>query len=247
MTAATHKEQTLCGQRAVEAALRTRLEHVRRLFYGAEHSRTLQPVLKQLAARRAIFRELPDDELTRVAGTRAHQGLVAVLDLPDVPVLARTDVEAAVTQPGVTVLLDGVGNPHNVGAIARTAAFLGARALWLTDEGAACVRSTAAYRTAEGGLESLPVALATRPRALVETWLAGGGQAVALSVHATHRLDEVAKDRPVLLVLGSEEQGLHADVEAACPTRVRIDGTGAVESLNVSVAAGIALAALNAR
>ncbi len=240
------REQTVCGLRAVQAALQKRPDRVRRLFFSAEHSRSLQPILQELAKRRAIFRELPAAELDRVAGSRAHQGLVAVLDAPEVPVLAREAVEHAARQPGVTLLLDGVGNPHNVGAIARTAAFLGVQALWLTAEGAETVRSAAACRTAEGGLEYLPVAACHNALAVVRAYVQAGGHALALAVRGEKSLAELGQYRgkPVLLVLGSEETGLDPAVEAACSLRLRIAGTDAVESLNVSVAAGIALAAL---
>ncbi len=240
------REQLICGLRAVQAALRARPLQVRRLFYSPEHEPLLRPVLAQLAKRRAIFRSLPDAELDRVAASRAHQGLVAVLDAPDVPLLAREAVVTAAQTPGVTLLLDGVGNPHNLGAIARTAAFLGVRALWLTAQGAQTVRSAAAYRTAEGGLEHLAVARCHDAQAVVRAYVQAGGHALALAVRGEQRLADLPRyrDRPLLLVLGSEEAGLEPAVEAACSLRVRIAGTDAVESLNVSVAAGIALAAL---
>ncbi len=246
MPAEFAREQTICGLRAVQAALRQRPDRVRRLFYSAEHSQSLQPVLAQMAKRRGIFRVLPPEELDRVAGSRAHQGLVAVLDAPEVSVVTREIVAQTARVPGLTLLLDGVGNPHNVGAIARTAAFLGVRAMWLTADGAACVRSSAACRTAEGGLEYLPVAACHDALAVVQAYVHAGGQALALSVRGDKTLADLAQFRgqPVLLVLGSEEAGLDPAVEAACTLRLRIAGTGAVESLNVSVAAGIALATL---
>ena len=230
----------------MQAALQQRPEQVKRLFFAAEHARALTPMLANLASRKAIYRQLPPEELDRVAGTRAHQGLVAVLEAPEVPLLARRDVEQAAREPGVILLLDGVGNPHNVGAIARTAAFLGVRALWLTQEGAETVRSAAACRTAEGGLEHLRVAASHDALAVVRAYVQAGGQALALSVRGDKTLADLAqwRGKPVLLVLGSEETGLDPAVEAACSLRMRIAGTGAVESLNVSVAAGIALATL---
>lgn len=243
------RQQTICGKRAVQAALEHRLDQVQRLFFAPELAAELQPVLKKLAKNRAIFRELPPAELDKVAGGRAHQGLCAVLVWPEVSALTREHVEQTAKQPGVTVLLDGVGNPHNLGAIARTAAFLGAQALWLPREGADIIRSSAAYRTAEGGLEQLPVLAGADPLAIVRAFVQAGGQAVALSVRGQKTLENLAElhDKPVLLVLGSEENGLDPQVEAACPVQVRIPGTQRVESLNVGVAAGIALAAMGAR
>ena len=240
------RTQTITGYRAVRAALDHRLGDVERLFYAAEHAMVLRPWLKQLAERRATFRELPAPELEKAGGGRAHQGLVAVLRWPDVPPLTRELVVATAQRPGVTVLLDGVGNPHNLGAIARTAAFLGVAALWLPAEVADAMRSAAVYRTAEGGLETVPVLGGPAPLKVVQAFVDAGGTAVALTVRGRGKLADLTalRGQAVLLVLGSEEFGLERDVETACPLQVRIAGTDRVESLNVGVAAGIALAAL---
>ena len=149
-------EQIVCGQHAVLAALQHRARDVRRLYFAPSHLAALRPVLRELAARRAVYREVSDAELERVAQSRAHQGLCAVLDAPETETVRLDDLHDWAAAPGVTLALDGVGNPHNLGAIARTAAFLGAGAILLSAEGVACVRSTSAYRTAQGGLETLP-------------------------------------------------------------------------------------------
>lgn len=238
--------QTITGYRAVRAALDHRLSDVERLFYATEHAQVLRPILKKLAEKRITFRELPAAELEKAGGGRAHQGLVAVLRWPEVPTLTRDMVIAAAQVPGVTLLLDGVGNPHNLGAIARTAAFLGVSALWLPGESADTMRSAAVYRTAEGGLESVPVLAGPEPLKVVQAFVGAGGTAVALSVRGRGHLADLTalRGQAVLLVLGSEEFGLERDVESACSVHVRIAGTDRVESLNVGVAAGIALAAL---
>ena len=246
MSARKNQEQVLCGQRAVLAALQMRPNALKRLYFASERSRELQPILAELAQRRAIFRQLSAEELDRVAGSRAHQGLAAVFDLPEVPLLSREAVRRAATRPGVTLLLDGVGNPHNLGAIARTAAFLGVRALWLGGDGVTSVRSAAAYRTASGGLEHLPAFACHDALAVVGAFQEAGGMALALTVHGDKNLIDLAvfRAKPVLLALGSEENGLDPAIEAECGQKVRIPGAGGVESLNVGVAAAIALAAL---
>lgn len=242
---AAAKEQRICGLHAVLAALRARQHQVRRLYFSAELRASVQPFLPPLAARRAVFRELPPEELAKVAGSHSHQGLAAVLAWPEVPLLTRSDVQGAATTAGVTLLLDGVANPHNLGAIARTAAFFGAAGLWVGADARETLRSAAAYRVAEGGLELLAVAAYVDAAAVVQAWVAAGGAAVALAVTGSRGLDALdATQQPLLLILGAEESGVSAAVVAASSGVVRIAGTGAVESLNVSVAAGIALAAL---
>ncbi len=238
-------EQIVCGQHAVTAALQHRCRDVRRLYFAPQHLASLKPVLRELAARRAIYRELPDAELERVSGQRAHQGLVAVLDAPETETVRLDDLHDWAETPGVVLALDGVGNPHNLGAIARTAAFLGVRALLLSAQGVACVRSTAAYRTSEGGLEVLPAYRSEHLAGDIRIFRQAGGRVCALAVGGTQKLSDLAglgrKGPGVLLVAGSEEDGMTAEVAKACGNALRIDGSGAVESLNVGVAVGMAL------
>jgi TrmH RNA methyltransferase len=241
----TRREQTLCGLHAVQAALERRPGDVLRLFYAQRHERALADALRGLAAQRRVFRSVTDGELERLSGSRAHQGLVAVLVAPAVVHSDTRLLQDLAHTSGVTLVLDGVGNPHNLGALARTAAFLGARGLLLAEQGADSMASAAAWRTAEGGLESLPV---WRSRNLVrdlEHFQAAGGLAVGLAMDGRQTLAQLAgrgRQAPGwMLVAGAEETGLRAEVRAACRQAVRVEGVGAVESLNVGVASGIAL------
>ena len=180
---------------------------------------------------------VPADELARVAGT-PHHGGVAVVARPRA--VEFFDPLAPPRLPFLLVL-DGVGNPHNLGAIARSAAFFGVRGLLLHDVPGAALPSDAAYRTAEGGLEFLSV---WRSRDLARTLaaLAPHYRSVAASL-APEAVPPATlpRDRPVALVLGAEERGVSAPVEAACRRAVRIPGSGWVQSLNVAQAAAILL------
>jgi TrmH RNA methyltransferase len=239
-------DQTLCGWRAVLAAIDQRPDALRKLYYDPARLPALRPILRELAARRVPYREVAAEELERISHSHAHQGVVAILALPPLPLTTEATLQAWATQPGVDLVLDGVDNPHNLGAMARTAAFLGVRALLLGEHGAAAIRSAAANRTAEGGLEHLPV---WRSGDLVQDILrfqALGGHAVALAVRGAVPL-RAFRSRPgqsLWLVAGSEEAGLRPEVERVCHKKVRIEGTGKVESLNVGVAVAIALARL---
>lgn len=240
---------TLCGRHAVLAALHHRGDRVERLYFAKAQHDAVRPFLRGLAQRRVPFRELPDDELDRVAHSRAHQGLVAVLPLPETPLTTAVLWQAWAKAPGPLLALDGVGNPHNLGAIARTAAFLGVRDLVLAEEGAASIRSTAAYRTAEGGLESLAVWRSSDLARDLGLLQAAGGLAVALAVGGTLDLATLRQRGPrgLVLVAGAEEDGLRPAVAQACRAAVRIEGTDAVQSLNVGVAVGMALSWLVTR
>ncbi len=230
----------ICGFSAVSALFARRPADVLRLFYGEALRGRVGPFCAVLARARRPYRMLPPDELARAAGTSHHGGVVAVAKPRAVPVLDP----ARPPRVPLLLVLDGVGNPHNLGAIARSAAFFGTRALLLRDGPGQAMPSGAAYRTAEGGLEHLQLYraadLAGCLRALEPHYRTA---AAALSEDA-ETLCGVPRDRPVALVLGNEEHGVSPEVMGACRTRIRIPGSGRVQSLNVAQAAAVLLYAL---
>jgi TrmH RNA methyltransferase len=234
------KPDTICGVNAVAALFACRPGDALRLFYVAERREVAGPWCAVLAAARRPYRMVPGEELAKVAGTPHHGGVAVVAKPRAVEVL---DLAAPPRLPFLLVL-DGVGNPHNLGAIARSAAFFGVRGLLLHDVPGAALPSDAAYRTAEGGLEYLSV-WRTRELARALAGLAPHYRSVA----ATLQGEAVApaalpRDRPVALVLGAEERGVSAPVAAACRRAVRVPGSGRVQSLNVAQAAAVLLHAL---
>ncbi|MCC7017770.1 MAG: RNA methyltransferase [Rhodospirillales bacterium] len=196
-----------------------------------------------LAKARKVFREAAPEEIARVAGTPMHGGIVAVATPK--PVRAFDPAEAARWAEASPLLpiLHGVANPHNLGAIARTAAFFGIPRLVLTDHPAQSGLSDAALRVSEGGFEALEVYRAAN---LAETLrrLKADYRVLGAAVGRGLRPEKIPRDRPVALLFGNEEDGLDSATLAACDEAVTIPGAGTVQSLNVSVAAGILLHAL---
>lgn len=241
---AAPREQVVCGWHAVRAALQHRPQHLRRLLLSDARRADLALTLRHLARQRVPYRIVGPEELERASGSRAHQGVCAVFAAPQLPLASGAELRQWATERGVWLALDGVGNPHNLGAIARTAAFLGARGLWLDVGDAAPVTSTAALRTAEGALETLPVWLVDGLPAALQTLGQAGGSTAALCLQDAVSLGQwqPPRDRAIVLVAGAEELGVSAAVRRACATALRIPGTDAVESLNVGVAVGVALA-----
>lgn len=227
----------ICGLNAVSALFARRPDDVHRLYYTDSMKAAAGPFCAILARRRLPYRLLPPAEVERAAGTVHHGGIVAIATPRAVP---EIDL-AHPPRHQVLVVLDGVGNPHNFGAIARSAAYFGVEAMLLHDTPTQAMPSDAAYRVAEGGLEyldlyrtrGLPEALRALDR-LYRTVAATPGPDAA-PVRALPR------DRPVALVLGNEEHGVTPEVLAACRRRVRVEGGGAVQSLNVAQAAAILL------
>ena len=214
-----------------------------RLFHTPERRREAGPLCARLARLRRPYREVPAAELARIAGTQHHGGIVALALPRAVAVLDPRALPPALLGAPVTPVLDGIGNPHNLGAIARSAAFFGCRALVVSGDARQAGLSDAAFRTAEGGLEALeiyraadlPAVLRARaPAMLSVAAVARGGVAPA----------QVPRGAPIALVLGNEEAGLPAPTIAACALRVTLPAAGPVESLNVSVAAAVLIHAL---
>jgi TrmH RNA methyltransferase len=233
-----------CGPAAVAAVFARRAPDVMRLFHTADRRREAGPHCAVLARLRRPYREVASADLARIAGTQHHGGIVALALPRSVPALDPRALPAAFGAARVTPVLDGIGNPHNLGAIARSAAFFGCRAMLLSGDPRQAGLSDAAFRTSEGGLEALdlfhvrdlPAALgALAPAMLTVAAVARGGVAPGA----------LPRQRPVALVLGNEEAGLGAATIAACAMRVTLPAAGPVESLNVSVAAAVLIHALS--
>ena len=234
-------DDRICGRNAVAALFARRIGDVNRLYYTESAKEEAGPLCAELARLRKPYRMLPDDEMQRAAGTVHHGGFCALTLPRAVPMMEWQ------TPPKhkLIVVLDGVGNPHNLGAIARSAAFFGAGALLLNDRPEQAMPSDAAHRVAEGALEHLEL---YRTKSLRKALLALDPW--YRTVAATLSGDAVPpaalpRDRPVCLVLGNEEHGVSREALDTCRRRVRIVGAPAVQSLNVAQAAAVLLYALS--
>jgi len=235
---------TICGLSAVTALFARRKGEVLRLFYTEAMRQEAGPWCQFMAKQRLPYRMVPPDELARVAGTAHHGGIVAVAK-PRVPEILRADALPEAIRPrrpsDLLILLDGIGNPHNLGAIARSAAFFGALGLVFHETPQSALPSDAAYRTAEGGMEQL-LLWRTRDLPRIIEALSPHWRCVATTLDAqSQTLDALPRDRPVALVLGNEERGVSEMVMRACRRHVRIVGGGGLQSLNVAQSAAVFL------
>ena len=148
------------------------------------------------------------------------------------------------TGGGLWLALDSIQDPHNVGSIFRSAAFFGVRGIVMTSDRAAPL-SAVAYDVASGGVEAVPFAVEINLRRALEAAKAAGLWILGSSEHAERGIEDVPRDRPWLLVLGNEEDGLRRLTLETCDEVCRVAPKGeAVTSLNVAVAAGIMIATL---
>jgi len=176
----------------------------------------------------------PRASLDRLAGTPAHQGVVALgaakqyADLDSIP------------PSGMLVVLDGVEDPHNLGAIIRTAYAAGAAGVVIPERRAATVTDVVA-KAAAGALEHLPVIRAGNINRTLEQLKKRGYWIYGLDERGAEAYDRVAYAIPTAFVFGAEGKGLHEQVQKHCDLLVRIPMDGKIPSLNVSVATGIVL------
>ena len=173
--------------------------------------------------------------LDRLAGTPAHQGVIA-MGAPQ----RYAELEDVAPAAPLVVVLDGVEDPHNLGAIVRTAHAAGAGAIIIPERRAVGLTDVVA-KAAAGALEYLPVVRATNINRTLERLKALGYWIYGLDERGQDAYDAVEYNAPTALVFGGEGKGLHEQVRKHCDVLVRIPMEGHIPSLNVSVAAGIVL------
>jgi 23S rRNA (guanosine2251-2'-O)-methyltransferase len=203
------------------------------------HDLRLQRVIEECRKIGVPVRFLPRTELDRMASTGAHQGIVAVTsakqyaDLDDIIASKGADYS-------LLVVLDGVEDPHNLGAILRTADAVGADGVVIPERRAVGVTVTVA-KVSAGASEHLPVAKVTNISRTLEELKARNIWTVGLDERAPHGYDSVDYKMDCAVVFGAEGKGLHDLVRKKCDFLVSIPMVGKVPSLNVSVAAGVVL------
>lgn len=238
-------ELKLCGLAAVRARFARDAGSIQRLYFDYATGRKIGVMCKALAAAKKVYRCVEPPELEKIAGTVHHGGIVAVVPAPVLRAPLPADVRAWTAKRAPVLLLDRIGNAHNLGAIARTAGFFGVSRIVIPNDPATALPGEAAYRVAEGGLEAVEMFRVPRLDAFARELAAAGYEVLGAATRGGR--PELANDRrgaaakPIALALGNEEHGLSRDVAGACTRLVTIPGGGAVESLNVSVAAAILL------
>jgi 23S rRNA (guanosine2251-2'-O)-methyltransferase len=228
------------GINAVSEALKARGRAFAWVGVSKErHDLRLQRVVEECRKIGIAVRFLPRPELDRMAGNGAHQGVVAVTaakqynDLEDV-------VAAKRGEHSLIVVLDGVEDPHNLGAILRTADAAGADGVVIPERRAAGVTAIVAKSSA-GASEHLPIARVTNIASTVEDLKAQNLWIVGLDERGSKTYDALDYKMDCAVVLGAEGHGLHDLVKRKCDFLVSIPMLGKVSSLNVSVAAGVVL------
>ena len=232
--------KTLVGFHAVTSRLRQRPETVKEIYFDSERSDGRMKDLKAAAARGNV-RIIPVDgkRLDGMAGGARHQGVVANAEPLNMPQFIE-DVLETIEEPPLLLILDGVQDPHNLGACLRVADGAGAHAV-IAPKDRSVGLTTAAIKVASGAAESVPYIVVTNLARTMRDlkdrgiWLIGADDA------ATESIYKAKLDGAMGMVLGAEGEGLRRLTRDSCDLLVSIPMLGAVESLNVSVASGVCL------
>ncbi len=232
--------KTLVGFHSITSRLRQRPETVKEIYIDSERSDARMKELKSVAGRVNV-RIIPVDakRLDGMSGGARHQGVVANAEPINMPQFLE-DVLEPLEEPPLLLILDGVQDPHNLGACLRVADGAGAHAV-IAPKDRSVGLTTAAIKVASGAAESVPYIVVTNlARTLRDlkdknVWLVGADD------DAPQTLYQAKLDGGLGMVLGAEGEGLRRLTKETCDSLVSIPMMGTVESLNVSVASGVCL------
>lgn len=236
------KPDLIYGRHPVEAAIESerslnRLWVTAKLHYDAH----FRPLIQAAKANGTVIDEVENVRLSQMTQGANHQGIVA-----QVAAYEYTDVEVLVQQAKATarrpviVAADGITDPHNLGAIIRSAEAIGAQGIVIPQRRAVGITSTVA-KVAAGALENIPVARVVNLGRSLEYLKSSGFWIYGLAAEAAQPIHKADFSAPVVLVVGAEGSGLSLSVQNLCDVLISIELTGKTPSLNASVATGMAL------
>jgi TrmH RNA methyltransferase len=233
-------ELRLYGVNAVRAVFARRPQAIRKLYLAEARIPQLRPVLKWCVANRVGYRVVDEGDLQKLAASAHHEGVVADV-LREEPASLSQWLRELPQGPCCALWLDGVGNPHNLGAILRSAAHFGVAAVLIPKHSTLALSGSAA-RVAEGGAEAVPFVRMGREDNTIAQLRGAGFKLAATVVRGGADLFATKLPQRLIYVLGAEGEGMNDELARACDTRVSIPGSGAVESLNVAAATAVLLA-----
>ena len=235
------RELRLYGFNAVQAVFARRPDALRKLYLSEARVPDLKAMLKWCAANRIGYRVVGEEDLRKLAASTHHEGIVADV-LREAPMSFDDWLAGLPDGPICALWLDGVGNPHNLGAILRSAAHFGVSGL-LLPANSDLQLSGAAARVAEGGAEMVPWVKMGDAVSDIDALHRAGFMLAATLVEGGDDVFASSLPPRLVYVMGAEQSGMNRDFAQQCDRRVSIVGTGAVESLNVSSATAVLLAA----
>jgi TrmH RNA methyltransferase len=229
-------ESKVYGGHACRAVVTRRRKDVLKVYLTEERARPFADLLRWCAQNRRPYRIVPPEDLEKLTESRHHEGICIVARTPEPP---RLQEVLAAPGPALILALVEVGNPHNVGAILRSAAHFGARAVLLAAERARL--SAAAARTAQGGAEWLSVLAVPALEPALAAARRAGFSVAATTVRGGRDVQREQLPQRLMLLIGAEDEGLPDDLVGRADRVLSVPGSGHVDSLNVAAATAVLL------
>ena len=244
-------ELAVCGFAAVKKLEKNHPEKIRRLYFTEEVAPKFGGLCKKLAKNHGIYNQKPAEDLEKLSGTVHHQGVVAMIEAPEIQPLDSDITDSWSENCENAVLLDRIGNANNFGAIVRSAAFFGIKNIIIPLDEAQSTITTSSYRVAEGGMEYVNIYSVRSTARLLEA-MNGKMIRVGTSLDAKKNVCKISSfskksEKPILVILGNEEHGISDLVKNNCDELVIIPWAGmtegvsqsCIDSLNVAQASSI--------
>jgi TrmH RNA methyltransferase len=232
-------ESKFYGIHACQAIFSQRRDDIIRAYFTERTKVEFRELASWCAKQRLAYHLVDDDELAAITASVHHEGVCLIAkkrkNIDQQEMLQRLK---AAEKPSLIFYLDGVGNPHNLGAILRSAANFGVQFI-VGKIGELPELSPSAARIAEGGAEFVELIGVENPEHLFKSLTASGFEMIATDSHGGSELWSTALPKRAVIIMGAEILGVSKKILALAKKRIQIPGTGKIESLNVSVAAGI--------
>lgn len=228
----------ITGLQPVREAIRVHGEKLERVLVERDGGPQIEAVARFATDRGAKVEHVARGDLDRASKGARHQGALAYA--PDLALTSLDELIANLAANPVIIALDEIEDPQNFGAVIRSAVALGASAV-LWPEHHSAPLSPATFRASAGAVEHAKLCRVSSLGSAVERLHAAGVRSIGLDANAPKNIADVDASGPLLLIVGAEGKGLRKPIKRACTELARLPMSGAIDSLNASVAAAIAL------
>ena len=250
-------ELAVCGFATVKKLEKNHPEKITRLYFTEDVAPKFGGLCKKLAKQHGVYNQKPAADLEKLSGTVHHQGVVAMIEAPQITPLDSDITDGWIERDEDAVLLDRIGNANNFGAIVRSAAFFGIKNIIIPLDEAQSSITTSSYRVAEGGMEYVNIYSVQSSARLLQA-LSQKVLRIGTALEAQKPVSYIGKmaaatpRKPMLIILGNEEHGISDIVRKNCDELVLIPWAGKtsgkespIDSLNVAQAASIIFYEMN--
>ena len=240
-----NEELQVCGFNSVLSLCEHKKDDILRLYFTKERAKSFGNICKYMASKKRFYKMVEDEcELEKLSSSHHHQGVVAIIKEPDMPLVSEDVVDYWVQNAKDVLFTDSVGNSQNLGAIIRSMAFFGVENIVIPMNEVQSYITPATYRVAEGGMSFVNVYLCSSIRDFINK-VRGKMNIITTDVRSHYDVSKfssfVQENDAVLLVLGNECSGVSEYVRKNSNHIIKIKGVGNIESLNVAQTATVFL------